>query len=112
MDRNDLTPEQEVLMQKWVDSGLLKYVSESYLLGELEKIELLKANPKQTINEEENFNYCVGRPWEGEDGQLSIYTYFNQVKYGTMEDAEDFKSYVESKDEEKKEYFIYKLVKI
>lgn len=64
------------------------------------------------MNKEEQFSYCVGRPWDEKDvdGSICTYTYGNEIFYGTMETAEKFKKFVE--DRENKEYYIYKLVKI
>ncbi len=62
----------------------------------------------------EKFNYCVGRPWEqeaGGDGEnLSIYAYHSEVHYGTLEEARDFREYVNNQTKE--ENHIYKLVKM
>jgi hypothetical protein len=66
------------------------------------------------MKKEESFNYCVGRPWGkeecGNDEELSIYSSFGEVIWGTMKDAKAFKNYVEKKTGKKE--FIYKLVKI
>jgi hypothetical protein len=46
------------------------------------------------------FNYCIGRYWNGKDGSISVYTYHTQVHYGTQEDANGFLEYVKSKSPE------------
>lgn len=44
-------------------------------------------------------NYCVGHYWDEtdahEDSQLSIYTYHNEVHFGTLKDAKKFQKYVQ-----------------
>lgn len=46
------------------------------------------------------FNYCVGRYWNGKDGQVSVYAYGSEVHYGTMEDAIAFRDYVKQQSPE------------
>ncbi len=62
----------------------------------------------------EKFNYCVGRPWAkvfGGDGtSVSVYAYGTQVHYGTMEEAEGFREYVNKRTGE--DNHIYKLVQV
>lgn len=61
----------------------------------------------------EEFNYCVGCPWKpemGDDSSLSIYTYHGEVHYGTLEEAKNFREYVNNQTKEKN--YIYKLVKL
>ncbi len=63
------------------------------------------------------FNYAVGQYWEGETGSVGTYNYFGEVHYGTMEDAQNFLKYVESRQEDKKKsdrkvYKIFQLVEI
>ena len=53
----------------------------------------------------ESFNYCVGRKWPNSDA-LCIYTYFGEVHYGTLDDAEAFKKYVEKQTGEKSYIYI------
>lgn len=67
----------------------------------------------EKTEQKEEFSYCVGRPWDENkpDGSICVYAYGSQVHYGTMEDAEGFKKYVERQEEGKK-YFVYKLVKV
>lgn len=55
------------------------------------------------------FNYCVGVPWPNGEG-LCIYAYGGQVRHGTIDDAKEFREYVDEVTE--RENFIYKLVKV
>jgi hypothetical protein len=63
----------------------------------------------------EKFSYCVGRPWpineNNPDGtHIAVYAHHTEVQFGTMENAEGFKEYVDGKTNE--ENFIYKLVPV
>lgn len=63
------------------------------------------------------FNYAVGHYWEGESGSVGTYNYFGEVHYGTMKDAKDTLSYVQSKDEDKKkdgrrDWRIFQLIEV
>jgi len=61
------------------------------------------------------FNYAVGHHWEGESGAVGIYRYFNDVHYGTMEDANKLLEYVRSKKKtraEKAKYKIFQLIEL
>jgi len=58
---------------------------------------------------EEKFNYVVGFFWSESDGHIAAYTYFGQVHYGTMKDAEDFLAYVKTQDSNNREYQIFKV---
>ena len=44
----------------------------------------------------EQLNYCIGRYWNGKDGSVSVYAFHTQIQHGTLEDALEFKKYVES----------------
>jgi hypothetical protein len=56
---------------------------------------------------DEKFNYCVGFYWE-EDGAIGTYTYLNNIFYGTLDDANNFLTYVKGKNPER-DYKIFKL---
>jgi len=43
--------------------------------------------------EELKFSYVVAHYWEGTSGNIGTYTYFGEVHYGTMKDAEGFLEY-------------------
>lgn len=65
--------------------------------------------------EPKTFSFCVGRPWEKswlnpEGTSLCCYMYGDQVKHGTMADAEAFRQYVE--EQTGKQSYIYKLVQV
>jgi hypothetical protein len=44
------------------------------------------------------FNYVIGKFWNTDSDQIGCYTYGNEVKYGTMEDALGFLDYVKSQN--------------
>jgi hypothetical protein len=61
------------------------------------------------------FNYAIGHYWEGDSGSVGVYTYFNDIHYGTMEEAQDFLAYVQSKRKtkaEKAKYKIFQLIEV
>ena len=63
------------------------------------------------------FNYAVGFYWEGDSGSVGTYTYHSEVHYGTMEDAQNFLTYVQSQQADKKkadrkDYKIFQLVEV
>jgi len=61
------------------------------------------------------FNYAIGSYWEGESGSVGCYAYGSEVHYGTMEDAQNFLAYVQSKKKTKAErakYKIFQLIEI
>jgi hypothetical protein len=69
---------------------------------------MMKKNSKK-------FNYAIGSYWEGESGSVGCYAYGNEVHYGTMEDAQNFLAYVQSKKKTKAErakYKIFQLIEI
>ena len=56
----------------------------------------------------EEFNFCIGRYWNGIDGSVCVYTYHKEIHHGTREVAEKFLEYVKSKNEGK-DYKIFVL---
>lgn len=60
---------------------------------------------------EEEFNYVVARKWEPKynTDDLCIYTYGHQIQKGTLQDAQNFLAYVQSRAQEGQEYHIYKI---
>jgi hypothetical protein len=69
---------------------------------------MMKKNSKK-------FNYAIGSYWEGESGSVGCYAYGSEVHYGTMEDAQNFLAYVQSKKKTKAErakYKIFQLIEI
>jgi len=61
------------------------------------------------------FNYAVGQYWEGDSGSVGCYAYGSEVHYGTLEEAQNFLAYVQSKKKTKAErakYKIFQLVEV
>lgn len=60
---------------------------------------------------DEEFDYVVAREWEPEysTDDLCIYTYGHQIQKGTLEDAQEFLSYVQSRANAHEQYHIYKV---
>lgn len=60
---------------------------------------------------DEEFNYVVARKWEPDDPitDLCIYTCGHQIQTGTLEDAQEFLSYVQSRADAHEQYHIYKV---
>ena len=63
------------------------------------------------------FNYAVGFYWEGESGSVGCYAYGSEHFYGTMEDAQNFLTYVQRQQEDKKkadrkDYKIFQLIEV
>jgi hypothetical protein len=61
------------------------------------------------------FNYAVGFYWEGESGSVGCYAHHSEVHYGTMEDAQNFLTYVQNQKKtkaEKSKYKIFQLVEV
>ena len=61
------------------------------------------------------FNYAVGSYWEGDSGSVGCYAYHSEVHYGTMEDAQNFLTYVQNQKKtkaEKAKYKIFQLVEV
>jgi hypothetical protein len=61
------------------------------------------------------FNYAVGRYWEGDSGSVGVYALHNEVHYGSMEDAQNFLEYVRNQQKtkaEKDKYKIFQLIEI
>lgn len=61
------------------------------------------------------FNFGVGFYWEGESGNVGLYTQGSETHHGTMEEANDFLEYVKSQqiDNTKKDkYKIFMLVEV
>lgn len=72
-----------------------------------------KISLPKTSKKDEEFSYCIGRPWNSKkpNGSICTYTYGSTIFYGTTKSAEALKEYVERQEKGKKQ-FIYKLVKI
>ena len=62
---------------------------------------------------EEEFSYCIGKPWEPENpnSPIKTYAYGSTVFHGTLKEAKRMKKFIEGRAEDGK-YFIYKLVKL
>lgn len=65
----------------------------------------------------ERFSFCVGRPWSEENpktykGQkgICVYALGSQVRHGTMDDAREFRQYVD--EQTGKKNYIYELVQV
>ena len=62
------------------------------------------------------FMYGVGFYWEGDSGAVGLYTHFNEVFYGTMQQAKKFQAYCQNrpdnKGKDKRNYKIFQLVEI
>lgn len=67
---------------------------------------------KKELPKEEEFSYCIGRPWypKQPDSAICVYAYGSTVFHGTMTSARNTRDFIESREDEK--YSIYKLVKI
>lgn len=67
---------------------------------------------KKELPKEEEFSYCIGRPWYPDklDSAICVYSYGSSVFHGTMENARGMRDFIEGREDEK--YGIYKLVKI
>jgi hypothetical protein len=61
--------------------------------------------------EAKKFSYGVGHYWEGESGSVALYCYHNEIFYGTLKDAKNFRKYVEKKDPTQK-YHIFMLTEV
>lgn len=62
----------------------------------------------------DDFKYVVARPWcpNKEASDLCIYTYYTQVQTGTVQEAEEFLSYVKRQELDPckaQHYSIYKV---
>ena len=57
------------------------------------------------------FNYCVGKYWNGIDGPVSVYAYGNEVFFGTMKEANAFRKYVKDQNPDR-DYRIFQLVEV
>jgi hypothetical protein len=62
------------------------------------------------------FMYGVGFYWEGDSGSVGLYASGNDVFYGTMEDAKNFRTYCQTrpdnKGKDKRNYKIFQLVEV
>jgi hypothetical protein len=68
-----------------------------------------------TKKKSKQFNYAVGHYWEGDSGSVGCYAYGSEVHYGTLEEAQNFLAYVQSKKKtkaEKAKYKIFQLVEL
>ena len=54
-------------------------------------------------------NYVVAHRWPNGNGAIDCYAYFNEVHFGTVLEAQDFKNYVISKSPERN-WKIYQVV--
>ena len=59
---------------------------------------------------DKQFNYCIGRYWDNNDGAICVYAYGSQVHYGTLNDAIEFLNYVRQQNPERaSEYKIFEV---
>lgn len=61
------------------------------------------------------FNYGVGFYWEGDSGSVGLYAHGSEIFHGTMEDAQNFRTYIQSQKKtkaEKEKYKIFQLVEV
>ena len=63
------------------------------------------------------FMYGVGFYWEGDSGSVGLYAYGSDTFYGTMEDAQNFLTYVQEQNKKKKvadrkDYKIFQLIEV
>ena len=59
------------------------------------------------------FNYCIGHYWHGKSGEIGTYTYFGEVRYGTLTEAKEMLDYVKEQDPKNaKKYKIFKVVEM
>lgn len=60
----------------------------------------------------DEFNYCIGRYWEGNDGAIAVYmTYGREVKYGDLNTARESLEYVKRQSPEG-DWKIFELLEI
>ena len=68
------------------------------------------------MEDRENFSFCIGTPWEVNSTNINVYTYGATVFHGDKEYAEGVREFIEERansgTKTKKNYHIYKLVKI
>lgn len=57
----------------------------------------------------EEFNFCIGRFWEGDDGGIVTYAVGREVHYGTREAADTLIDYIKQQ-QPKSDYKIFRLV--
>lgn len=55
------------------------------------------------------FNFGVGFYWEGESGNVGLYTQGGEIYYGTMKDANNFLKYVKSQQQDEADRMKYKI---
>ena len=53
----------------------------------------------ESLKENDKFNYCIARYWNGVDGALCVYAYGSEVHYGTQEEADALLEYVNKQNE-------------
>jgi hypothetical protein len=59
---------------------------------------------------EKNFNFVIGHYWPKTE-QIGTYTYFGDVHYGSVEDANDFLKYAKEKEPDR-DWQIFKVVPV
>lgn len=66
--------------------------------------------------EAKKFNYGVGFYWEGDSGSVGLYAYGSEIFYGTMEEAQNFRTYIENQTsgnpKSQRKYKIFQLVEV
>lgn len=62
------------------------------------------------------FNYAVGFYWEGGTGSVGCYASGSEVHYGSLEEARNFQTYCQNRDDNKgkykRDYKIFQLVEV
>jgi hypothetical protein len=57
------------------------------------------------------FNYGVGHYWDEGEGSVGLYTYHNDMFFGTMKEAKKFREYVKKQSPDR-EWKIFQLVEV
>ena len=57
------------------------------------------------------FNYAVGYYYDDESKAIGTYAFHNEVFYGTMKDAKNFRKYVRTQDNEQ-DWKIFQLIEV
>ncbi len=94
------------------DSQRLQDFINQHLQELAAQVDLMPDMPDERTGDlEEQFNYVVARKWNPEDPihALCIYTYGDQIQTGTMEDAQEFLTYVTAQADPGEQYHIYKV---
>lgn len=56
---------------------------------------------------EKQFNFVIGKIWEGTENQLAVYAYGSVVHYGNREYAEELRDYINEKEGNNEFFEIY-----